>query len=136
MYSSRPETSAAASRHASPANRRHLPPDALGACDAHEHLLLRTPTLAGEELEKIRGEIGDADWFETQGRPGLSRSLFEQLGRGHVLIVGVLLAVVFERGIEVLVGVLGPRAGLLGIGGAGGQRHQVGADVLLDRRQG
>jgi malate synthase len=35
--------------------------------------------LAGEELEKIRGEIGDDDWFETQGRPDLSRALFERV---------------------------------------------------------
>src|SRR5215208_2947561 len=27
--------------------------------------------LATEELEKIRGEIGDDEWFETQGRPDL-----------------------------------------------------------------
>jgi malate synthase len=35
--------------------------------------------LAGEELEKIRREIGDDDWFEAQGRPDLSRSLFERV---------------------------------------------------------
>jgi len=35
--------------------------------------------LATEELDKIRGEIGDDDWFETQGRPDLSRSLFERV---------------------------------------------------------
>ena len=36
-------------------------------------------TLAGEELEKIRAEIGDDEWFEKEGRPDLSRSLFEQV---------------------------------------------------------
>jgi malate synthase len=36
-------------------------------------------TLAGEELEKIRDEIGDDRWFEEQGRPSLSRSVFEQV---------------------------------------------------------
>jgi malate synthase len=36
-------------------------------------------TLATEELEKIRGEIGDDAWFEEQGRPQLSRSLFERV---------------------------------------------------------
>jgi malate synthase len=36
-------------------------------------------TLATEELEKIRGEIGDDEWFESQGRPDLSRSLFERV---------------------------------------------------------
>jgi malate synthase len=35
--------------------------------------------LATEELEKIRGEIGDDEWFETQGRPDLSRSVFERV---------------------------------------------------------
>lgn len=35
--------------------------------------------LAGEELEKIRGEIGDDDWFYSQGRPDLSRALFERV---------------------------------------------------------
>ncbi|MBA3263875.1 MAG: malate synthase A [Thermoleophilaceae bacterium] len=35
--------------------------------------------LAGEELEKIRGEIGDDEWFHEQGRPDLSRSLFERV---------------------------------------------------------
>jgi malate synthase len=42
-----------------------------------------TPELVREmelsELERIRGEIGDDDWFETEGRPDLSRSLFEQV---------------------------------------------------------
>jgi malate synthase len=35
--------------------------------------------LATSELEKIRGEIGDDEWFEKEGRPGLSRSLFERV---------------------------------------------------------
>jgi predicted metal-dependent phosphotriesterase family hydrolase len=30
-----------------------IQPEALGACDAHEHLLLRSPLLAGEELEDV-----------------------------------------------------------------------------------
>jgi malate synthase len=42
-----------------------------------------TPELVRElessELERIRGEIGDDDWFENQGRPDLSRSLFERV---------------------------------------------------------
>jgi malate synthase len=42
-----------------------------------------TPELVREmelsELDRIRGEIGDDDWFETEGRPDLSRSLFEQV---------------------------------------------------------
>ncbi len=36
-------------------------------------------TLAGEELDKIRSEIGDDEWFEREGRPELSRSLFERV---------------------------------------------------------
>ncbi len=32
-----------------------------------------------EELERIRAEIGDDEWFETQGRPGESRMLFEEV---------------------------------------------------------
>jgi len=36
-------------------------------------------TLAGEELEKIRSEIGDDQWFQEQGRPDLSRALFERV---------------------------------------------------------
>jgi malate synthase len=35
--------------------------------------------LEGEELERIRGEIGDDEWFESQGRPKESRALFEQV---------------------------------------------------------
>jgi malate synthase len=35
--------------------------------------------LETEELEKIRGEIGDDEWFEKQGRPKESRMLFEQV---------------------------------------------------------
>src|SRR5215210_611031 len=42
-----------------------------------------TPELVREleasELEKIRSEIGDDEWFEKEGRPDLSRSLFEQV---------------------------------------------------------
>jgi len=36
-------------------------------------------TLATDELERIRGEVGDDEWFEKEGRPGLSRSLFERV---------------------------------------------------------
>src|SRR5829696_9241698 len=42
-----------------------------------------TPELVQEletsELEKIRSEIGDDEWFEREGRPDLSRSLFERV---------------------------------------------------------
>jgi len=36
-------------------------------------------SLAESELERIRGEIGDDEWFENEGRPELSRSLFERV---------------------------------------------------------
>jgi malate synthase len=42
-----------------------------------------TPDLVREletaELDRIRGEIGDDDWFRREGRPELSRSLFERV---------------------------------------------------------
>jgi malate synthase len=42
--------------------------------------------IATEELERIRGEIGDDEWFETQGRPRESRELFEQVALGEELV--------------------------------------------------
>ena len=42
-----------------------------------------TPELVREletdELEQIRSEIGDDDWFYSEGRPDLSRELFERV---------------------------------------------------------
>ena len=35
--------------------------------------------LATSELERLRSEIGDDEWFEKEGRPDLSRSLFERV---------------------------------------------------------
>ena len=35
--------------------------------------------LMEEELEKIRGEVGNDEWFYSEGRPTESRSLFEQV---------------------------------------------------------
>jgi malate synthase len=35
--------------------------------------------LETEELERIRAEIGDDEWFEREGRPAESRELFEQV---------------------------------------------------------
>ncbi|HZN87479.1 MAG TPA: malate synthase A [Thermoleophilaceae bacterium] len=35
--------------------------------------------IAGLELERIREEIGDDEWFEAEGRPKLSRELFERV---------------------------------------------------------
>ncbi len=38
---------------------------------------------ADEELERIRREVGDDEWFYTQGRPDESRSLFERVALGE-----------------------------------------------------
>jgi len=35
--------------------------------------------LATSELERIRAEIGDDEWFENEGRPDLSREIFEEV---------------------------------------------------------
>src|SRR5215216_6857131 len=42
--------------------------------------------LESSELERIRSEIGDDEWFETQGRPDLSRSLFERVALSEEFI--------------------------------------------------
>src|SRR3954452_2954397 len=38
------------------------------------------------ELEKIREEIGDDDWFHSEGRPDLSRELFEGVALGDEFV--------------------------------------------------
>ena len=49
-----------------------------------------TPELVREledsELEKIRSEIGDDEWFEREGRPKLSKELFERVALGEEFI--------------------------------------------------
>jgi malate synthase len=42
--------------------------------------------LEAEELERIRAEIGDDEWFETEGRPQESRDLFEQVALSEELV--------------------------------------------------
>ncbi len=42
--------------------------------------------LATSELERIRSEIGDDEWFEKEGRPELSRSLFERVALSEEFI--------------------------------------------------
>ena len=42
--------------------------------------------LEESELEKIRAEIGDDEWFEREGRPDLSRSLFERVALNEEFI--------------------------------------------------
>jgi malate synthase len=42
--------------------------------------------LATSELEHVREEIGDDDWFRREGRPELSRSLFERVALSDELV--------------------------------------------------
>jgi malate synthase len=53
--------------------------------------------LAVDELERIRGEIGDDEWFETQGRPDLSRSLFERVALSGDQFVEFLTLPAYEE---------------------------------------
>jgi malate synthase len=53
--------------------------------------------LATSELERIRDEIGDDDWFETQGRPGLSRALFERVALSGAEFVEFLTLPAYEE---------------------------------------
>jgi malate synthase len=41
--------------------------------------------IEAEELERIRGEIADDEWFEREGRPRESRELFERVALGEEL---------------------------------------------------
>jgi malate synthase len=53
--------------------------------------------LALDELDRIRGEIGDDEWFETQGRPDLSRSLFERVALSGERFVEFLTLPAYEE---------------------------------------
>ncbi|TMM00523.1 MAG: malate synthase A [Actinobacteria bacterium] len=53
--------------------------------------------LEGEELERIRSEIGDDEWFETQGRPRESRELFESVALTGEDFVEFLTLPAYER---------------------------------------
>jgi malate synthase len=63
-----------------------------------------TPELVREletsELERIRGEIGDDDWFEREGRPGLSRELFERVALSGEEFVEFLTLPAYEELLE------------------------------------
>ena len=48
--------------------------------------------LEAEELERIRGEISDDEWFEREGRPRESRELFEQVALSEELAEFLTLA--------------------------------------------
>ena len=60
-----------------------------------------TPELVREmetsELERIRGEIGDDEWFENEGRPDLSRSLFERVALSGEEFVEFLTLPAYEE---------------------------------------
>jgi malate synthase len=54
--------------------------------------------VADSELERIRDEVGDDDWFETEGRPRESRELFEQVAlSGAEEFVEFLTLPAYER---------------------------------------
>ena len=53
--------------------------------------------LAVSELEKIREEIGDDEWFEKEGRPDLSRSLFERVALSGDELVEFLTLPAYEE---------------------------------------
>jgi malate synthase len=42
--------------------------------------------LEAQELERIRGEIADDEWFEREGRPRESRELFDQVALSEELV--------------------------------------------------
>jgi malate synthase len=52
--------------------------------------------LEAAELEAIREEIGDDEWFETEGRPSLSREIFEDVALGDEFVEFLTLAA-YER---------------------------------------
>jgi malate synthase len=53
--------------------------------------------LATEELEKIRQEIGDDEWFEREGRPKQSREIFESVALSGEEFVEFLTLPAYER---------------------------------------
>jgi malate synthase len=60
-----------------------------------------TPELVREletsELERVRGEIRDDEWFEREGRPGLSRELFERVALSGEEFVEFLTLPAYEK---------------------------------------
>jgi malate synthase len=53
--------------------------------------------LEDEELQRIRGEIGDDEWFETEGRPRESRALFEAVALSGEAFVEFLTLPAYEH---------------------------------------
>jgi len=52
--------------------------------------------LETSELQKIREQIGDDEWFEKEGRPDLAREIFEQVALADELVEFLTLAA-YER---------------------------------------
>ncbi len=52
--------------------------------------------LETSELQRIREEIGDDEWFENEGRPDLSREIFEEVALADVFVEFLTLAA-YER---------------------------------------
>jgi malate synthase len=48
--------------------------------------------LEDEELERIRAEIADDEWFQTQGRPALSKQVFERVALAEDFVEFLALA--------------------------------------------
>jgi malate synthase len=55
--------------------------------------------IADEELERIRGEVGNDEWFYAQGRPEDSRGLFERVATGEDFVEFLTLPA-YERLLE------------------------------------
>jgi hypothetical protein len=53
--------------------------------------------LETSELERVRGEIRDDEWFEREGRPGLSRELFERVALSGEEFVEFLTLPAYEK---------------------------------------
>jgi malate synthase len=65
--------------------------------DTGEQVTELVRELETAELERIRQEIGDDEWFETEGRPGLSRELFESVALSGAEFVEFLTLPAYER---------------------------------------
>ena len=57
--------------------------------------------IATEELARIRKEIGDDEWFEREGRPDLSRELFERVALSDGTFEEFLTLPAYEKLLEI-----------------------------------
>ncbi|MGW0882745.1 phosphotriesterase family protein [Streptomyces sp. NPDC002671] len=124
-----------------------LPPEELGACDAHDHLFLRSPQLPGQELNDLRAARAELAAFRAAGGaavvqwtpygmgrraadlPGLSRAsavhvlcatgLHQAAQYSEELLAGLRgrLADVFVSELTEGIGTTGVRAGLIKVAG-------------------